>query len=1445
MKTQAGIIAAVLAVVTCACMGSPARAAEPTIGEYTNYPIFQVNAVEPNILVILDNSGSMNMNAYGTYPGDYGTVAEGFNGGPPFCNVKESRVSQNADNIEAYVSPSQTYYSTTDSGFDIGTFNDGGSGTESVVGLRFPNVAVPPGRTITRAYIQFTAYNTQSVATSVKIYAQDSDDPSTFSTKTDVLGRACSSASVDWTIPAWTSGQSDNDTRSPDLTALVQSLVDREGWQSGNAMAFLLKDGSGYRECRSYAYSSSSAPVLHIVFEEEEGDCTRYYGYFDPDARYTYDGSKFIRDASGDWDGNWLNWCCMRRIDVLRKVLMGGLATARTGGGNQVNYCENPDQSNRNFYRWFNGTGTDYTPYSGNYRYYVYLNYLRVDTDGDGSFTDSGGSASFNLRIQRDATAEPQDFLDGNLAGVLQRIGDKARWGNEWFYYGSGTNQEGGYVENRIGTNMTTLITTLQNTGADTWTPLAEAYYVAMQHFKQEPADTSLGFKAGASLALNAGTDPYYNGTEYVECAKSFVILLTDGASTQDRNVPSSLRNYDGDTSETTRYFADSGSDYLDDIALYARTNDLRADLDGDQSMILYTIYAFGDEANARALLQDAARNGGFIDKNGNDRPDLQSEWDADGDNVPDTYFEAQDGYQLEKELLAAINDILKRAASGTAVSVLATKGEGEGTLVQAFFRPTVTSGIQDIKWVGYLQSLWVDTYGNTREDTNGNYTLDVDADTIIKFDLDEGTGETVVRRYAVSASNPYPDTSDNATETVPLESLVPIWEAGDILADTPASLRRIYTYVGDGTEVTPHDNFVAFTESNRDRFSAALGIMDDATWGYLGATADERACNLVRFVRGEDDGAGTYTGTVEIRTRTMDDGRLWKLSDIVYSTPVSVSKPVESYDLLYNDASYRDYYLQYKDRETMVYVGSNGGMLHAFTSGVYRRFEQKFYSIHDGAAGYDLSAIPDTLGIGNVPPGSELWAYIPQSLLPHLKWLPKEDYTHVNYVDLRPRIFDAKIFTADNATHPGGWGTVLVGGLNMGGREITANPDNATSQTFHPCYFAIDVTNPRDPRLLWEADFPELGMTTNMPTILRVGGEWFLALGSGPTTYEGTSSHSGHVFLVDLKTGGRVYYRDFEVPGGDAFMNSPSALDKVMNYNVDAVYAGATYGDDTGRLVRISVPQTGGTFDPLAEDDDYVVDPAQWSMTTMFLSPAPLTAPVTMSVDRLNNAWVYFGSGRYIDEADKSTSQQQYIFGLKDPFFNADQTDCYGTYPAVECIINPGGDLDDDDLFDADPYSVFRGGTVTGGDSSLDTFAKLLDEVRQDTCSGWYRELESTSPSERVLNKPSILGGILLVPTYTPNDDICGFGGEGRLFTLFYETGTAYFKRVVGPQDQTQILDVIDLGPGISSSFGVHVGKEEGSTVYGQMSTGVIEQIDIMPAFNPKSKPIYWKEEP
>ncbi len=1179
---------------------------------------------------------------------------------------------------------------------------------------------------------------------------------------------------------------------------------------------------------------------------------TKYYGYFEPYKRYTFGSNVFVRDTSGAWDGNFLNWLTMRRIDVARKVLMGGKATSRQGGGNQKNIGEDPAQSGRDFTKVYDDTD-GVTPFNSGTDY----NYL-VD---DGDFEVDGDT--YVIKVQKDITYpdEAPNFLDGNIAGVLQKIGSKARWGNEFFNYGTGSKKSGGYIASTIGTNMASLISDLQLTGCDTWTPLAEAYYVAVQYFKQEDVQSGLDYPNNVIPNANVGQDPFYNGSEFVHCAKGFVILLTDGASTKDRKIPDFLQDYDNDDNDPGSY-PDSGSDYLDDIALYARTTDLRSstvgktDLSGDQNLILYTIYAFGNDPNAENLLKDAAKNGGFIDKNGNNRPDLDEEWDANGDGIPDTYYEAESGYELEAKLLEAITDILERAAAGTAVSVLATSGEGEGNLVQAYFRPVVSSGLTEVQWVGYLQSLWVDAYGNLREDTVHDLALDVKEDKVITYFLDTATGDTKIKRLDVSEGNPYPDVESDAYEVLELDEISPLWEAGSILHQRNADDRKIFTYIDkDQDGVVDDGEVVRFHSSSDSDIKPYLGVKDNSTWGYLGAAHDDRVTNLIQYIRGND--------ISDLRTRTID-GNVWKLGDIVHSTPVSISKPPDNFHTIYSDESYQDYYDKFKDRETMVYVGANDGMLHAFTSWEYNAADKEY-----------TQPTGTTENIGD-----ELWAYIPQSLLPHLKWLPSPDYTHVYYVDLKPKIFDAKIlpddthYTDDDAEDD--WGTILLIGLNMGGKHIQAEGDfngdgtDTDTRDFYPSYACIDVTDPRNPRLLWDRTYTDLEMTTSTPAIVRVKDKWFAVFGSGPSDCDGTSNKNGHIFVVDLKTGDAYSNIDkfgagatngwlFETNESDAFMNSPVSLDKNLNYNVDAIYFGETHSESNkwkGKLYKVTVPWVGTEgelYGHLDEDEDsyYVENPLEWKFSTLFDATGPITSPVALSIDTFDNVWVYAGSGRYLSTEDKGNNDTQHMFGIKDPFFNpqAERSTYYHEYSSNLT-------LDLSNLFNADPYIITTDGMVSGGLSRITNWDSLLDAVRNtedqgtysDYYDGWYRTLSTSK--ERILSKPTILGGIVFTTSYAPNEDICGFGGDSYLYGLYYETGTAFYEPVF--KTETTAIEIqaqeveykIELGSGKASSLGIQVGMEEGAKGFIQQSTGTIVSETINPAFNIKSGLKSWREE-
>ena len=1183
-----------------------------------------------------------------------------------------------------------------------------------------------------------------------------------------------------------------------------------------------------------------------------------YYGYFEPYKRYSYGSNIFVRDPAGAWDGNFLNWLTMRRIDVARKVLMGGLATSRQGTGNQTNIGEAPSIVGYDFIKTYEDTD-GVTPF-GSGTVYAYL------MDGGNFYVNAG---VYTIRVDKNMNTYPDEapsFVNGNIAGVLQKIGDKGRWGNMFFNYGTGNNGSGGSVMSTIGTNMTSLVTDLQNTSCNTWTPLAEAYYVAMQYFAQEDVAAGLDYPNGCAPHSNVGDDPYWNGTEFVHCAKSFVLLLTDGMSTMDMMIPNDidgipLKDHDGDGHDPGS-FADSGSDYLDDVALYARTHDLRDDLDGDQSLILYTVYAFANDDNARTLLKDAAKNGGYVEKNGQVGPDLVQEYDANADGDPDTYYEANTGYQLEAKILQAINDILARAASGTAVSVLASSTEGEGNLVQAYYRPAITQGITEYKWLGYLQSLWVDPMGNLREDTNQNLKLDLNEDKALRYFLDPETGDTMLKRYNVSDTAPYPDFENDPYVLVYLDEIEPLWEAGSNLALRSSSSRKIFTFVdinGDGlvdesVHKDPFDKFgeiIGFDTINdncgtgKNCLRPYLGVKDDATWSYLGADHNTRVENLIEYIRGED--------IPGLRPRFTDDtNNVWKLADIVNSTPVSVNKPVEKYHIIYSDESYQAYLDGAQNRETIVYVGANDGMLHAFTSWEYNADTMAFQQPSGTTEGI----------------GEEIWAYIPQCLLPHLKWFASPNYTHVYYADLKPKVFDAKILPDTDADGNDEWGTFLLLGLNMGGKYIQVTDDfdyNAgtadTTRDFYPTYTLLNVTDPRNPELIWERTYTDLEMSTSLPAVVKVKDKWFAVFGSGPSEYDGTSNKKGHVFVVDLKTGnpygsgGNDWL--FETGENNAFMNSPVSLDEGLNFSVDAIYFGETYlsGSWKGKLYKVTVPwvDANGDYDGI-NLANYVDNPLDgthpWQFAPLFNATRPISAPVSVSRDTYNNIWIFGGTGRYFSTADKTNSDTQYIFGIKDPFYNIEHTPAGYHNDDYYVNYNISLELTTSDLLNTDAYVVTTDDEVfDAGGISIGNFEAMKDLVYvQD---GWIRTLSISK--ERIIQKPSLLGGMVYVPSFVPNGDVCGYGGDSYLYGLYYETGTAYFNPGfenngtttvdINGQPVDQVVDKITLGYGKASSLGIHVGQEEGAKGYIQQSTGTVLNEDLTPALMIKSGLRCWRE--
>jgi hypothetical protein len=140
--------------------------------------------------------------------------------------------------------------------------------TAQTIGIRFADLAVPDGATITEAWIQFRASGSNSGATSVQVRGIDQDDTATFTTATTtVTSRPVTDAAVTWAPPAWTSGQNGTAQQTSDLSEIVQEIVDRPGWRGGNALAFRM---TGTGERRASSHDGARAPVLHLAYTTSE-----------------------------------------------------------------------------------------------------------------------------------------------------------------------------------------------------------------------------------------------------------------------------------------------------------------------------------------------------------------------------------------------------------------------------------------------------------------------------------------------------------------------------------------------------------------------------------------------------------------------------------------------------------------------------------------------------------------------------------------------------------------------------------------------------------------------------------------------------------------------------------------------------------------------------------------------------------------------------------------------------------------------------------------------------------------------------------------------------------------------------------------------------------------------------------------------------------------------
>ncbi|MBW2382632.1 MAG: hypothetical protein JRG92_03305 [Deltaproteobacteria bacterium] len=870
----------------------------------------------------------------------------------------------------------------------------------------------------------------------------------------------------------------------------------------------------------------------------------------------------------------------------------------------------------------------------------------------------------------------------------------------------------------------------------------------------------------------------YFNGTQ------TWGTLQSWG---KDALEPAVTSPFDLSCRDTFMIFISDGERYNDEM-LHTGFFATIGDADGDGGEV-------GDETNA-ALVADANMEWGddithvLFDKDFaptvNNKQNVVTHTIGFDINLPTlarmaangngTYYQTNSAATLGNALAVATQNYFDDTSSYSTAVVPTSRSQFGSAFYNAYFEPEEGEAF----WEGHLEAFTISPTGEIL-DKDGNPAVDPITD-------------------------------------LPIDPPNPHWDAGVVMRTQ--SGRSIYT--------TKNDQRINFNVGNigigATQFDGTdLGLLASEIGFYPNSASSSVTTvallteALTRYLHGMDgfdeDNDTDYT---EMRSKV--------LGDIFHSSPRIVGAPSTN---LFSEPGYFDYFLDYLDRDRVIYVGANDGMLHAIDAGTY--------TVGDDPGTTETEAVYYTPGSGQ-----ERFGYIPGLLLDDVKLVPRNSPRTYYFVDGSPVAADVWIpsSTTDITKEKDEWLTLLVTSFREGGEG----------------YIALDVTEPGAttgahgpyPKYLWEFTDAKLGQAWSNPIITRVkvndgnsndncgfddgdgdcrehwvaiiGGGYNVSADPNTTSFESNPANPGWsdrgkaLFMIDIATGDVLARVEFDATTNAdmiyAIPSEPAVLDLNFDSFADVVYI----GDTGGQVWKWDISAVG-----VDSNSDNEVD--NWPAGVWFRTPAETVSsgthfrsffyPPAAAFDR-GNLVLSFASGerdqlRYEGEALYDENNRMYV------------------------------------IRDDDPTGTDALTTVYTDSNLTDVTSKHMDDDPLD--EGFYFQADD---GEKFVSDLIVFGGKVIGVTYRPDagsGDVClDITGESNLYVFDLGTANGFFSNnvLLTPMEARKS----SVGGGLASTPRVSIAPDPSNDkMYIKTSKGKVLTIDPPGRDGSGAGMIYWKQ--